>query len=83
VTEPLIGVVNTAIIGQLPDPTILVQLPSVPSFSFIFWVWFLRLSTGGLSAQAVGAGDVLNSPLSSGAPWQCCRAGLFSLLSAP
>jgi MATE family multidrug resistance protein len=59
VTEPLIGVVNTAVIGQLPDPYYIGAI-AVGSliFSFIFWGFgFLRLSTGGMSAQAKGAGD--------------------------
>ncbi len=59
VTEPLIGVVNTAIIGQLPEAYYIGAI-SIGSliFSFLFWGFgFLRLSTGGLSAQAVGAGD--------------------------
>ncbi len=59
VTEPLIGTVNTAVIGQLPQPYYIGAI-SVGSliFSFIFWGFgFLRLSTGGLSAQATGAGD--------------------------
>ncbi|MGB9140900.1 MAG: MATE family efflux transporter, partial [Aestuariivirga sp.] len=59
VTEPLIGVVNTAIIGQLPEAYYIgaITLGSL-IFSFLFWGFgFLRLSTGGLTAQAVGAGD--------------------------
>ncbi len=59
VTEPLIGVVNTAIIGQLPEAYYIgaISMGSL-IFSFLFWGFgFLRLSTGGLSAQAVGAGD--------------------------
>jgi multidrug resistance protein, MATE family len=59
VTEPLIGVVNTAIIGQLPEAYYIgaITIGSL-IFSFLFWGFgFLRLSTGGLSAQAVGAGD--------------------------
>lgn len=59
VSEPLIGAVNTAVIGQLPQPYYIGAI-TVGSliFSFIFWGFgFLRLSTGGLSAQAVGAGD--------------------------
>jgi multidrug resistance protein, MATE family len=59
VTEPLIGVVNTAIIGRLPDPYYIGAI-SVGAliFSFMFWGFgFLRLSTGGLSAQATGAKD--------------------------
>jgi MATE family multidrug resistance protein len=59
VTEPLIGVVNTTVIGQLPEAHYIgaVAIGSL-IFSFLFWGFgFLRLSTGGLSAQAVGAGD--------------------------
>ena len=59
VSEPLIGVVNTAVIGQLKDPYYIGAIAvGALIFSFIFWGFgFLRLSTGGLSAQAVGAGD--------------------------
>ena len=59
VSEPLIGVVNTAVLGQLPEPYYIGAI-TVGSliFSFLFWGFgFLRLSTGGLSAQATGAGD--------------------------
>ena len=57
VSEPLIGVVNTAVIGQLPDPYYIGAIAvGALIFSFIFWGFgFLRLSTGGLSAQATGA----------------------------
>jgi MATE family multidrug resistance protein len=59
VSEPLIGVVNTAVIGRLPDPYYIGAIAvGALIFSFIFWGFgFLRLATGGLSAQAVGAGD--------------------------
>ncbi len=59
VSEPLIGVVNTAVIGRLPDPYYIGAIAvGALIFSFIFWGFgFLRLSTGGLSAQATGAGD--------------------------
>ena len=59
VSEPLIGVVNTAVIGQLPDPYYIGAIAvGALIFAFIFWGFgFLRLSTGGLSAQATGAGD--------------------------
>jgi MATE family multidrug resistance protein len=59
VSEPLIGVVNTAVIGQLPNPYYIGAIAvGALIFSFIFWGFgFLRLSTGGLSAQAVGAGN--------------------------
>lgn len=59
VSEPMIGVVNTAVIGQLEDPYYIGAIAvGALIFSFIFWGFgFLRLSTGGLSAQALGAGD--------------------------
>jgi MATE family multidrug resistance protein len=59
VTEPLIGVVNTAVVGQLPDPYYIGAIAiGALIFSFIFWGFsFLRLATGGMSAQAKGAGD--------------------------
>lgn len=59
VTEPLIGVVNTAVIGRLPDAYYIGAIAvGALIFSFLFWGFgFLRLSTGGLSAQATGAGN--------------------------
>ncbi len=68
VSEPMIGVVNTAVIGQLEDPYYIGAIAvGALIFSFIFWGFgFLRLSTGGLSAQALGSGDTRNSwPFSS------------------
>jgi multidrug resistance protein, MATE family len=59
VTEPMIGVVNTAVIGRLNEAYYIGAI-AVGSliFSFLFWGFgFLRLSTGGYSAQAVGSGD--------------------------
>jgi multidrug resistance protein, MATE family len=58
-SEPLIGVVNTAVVGQLPGAHLIggVAVGSL-IFSFLFWGFgFLRLSTSGLSAQATGAED--------------------------
>jgi multidrug resistance protein, MATE family len=86
VTEPLIGVVNTAIIGQLPDAYYIgaIAIGSL-IFSFLFWGFgFLRLSTGGLSAQAVGAGDTVEL---TAVFWRALciavAAGLFLLLASP
>jgi multidrug resistance protein, MATE family len=59
VTEPLIGVVNTAVIGQLGQVHLIggVAVGSL-IFGFLFWGFgFLRLSTSGLSAQATGANN--------------------------
>ncbi len=59
VSEPLIGVVDTAILGQLGDAYLIgaIAVGSV-IFSFLFWAFgFLRMGTSGLAAQAAGARD--------------------------
>lgn len=59
VSEPLIGLVDTWVIGRLPEPYYIgaIALGAV-IFSFVFWGFgFLRLGTGGLAAQAHGAKD--------------------------
>jgi MATE family multidrug resistance protein len=59
ITEPLIGIVDTAAIGRLGDVALLgaVALSAV-LFEFLFWgLGSLRMSTAGLTAQALGAGD--------------------------
>ena len=56
---PLLGAVDTAVMGHLPNPAYLggVAVGSVV-FSFIYWGFgFLRMGTTGLVAQAYGAGD--------------------------
>jgi multidrug resistance protein, MATE family len=59
VSEPMIGVVNTAVMGRLPEPFYIGAVAvGALVFSFLFWGFgFLRLSTGGMAAQATGAGD--------------------------
>ena len=57
VSTPLIGIVDTGIVGQLPDPAYIgaVAVGSL-IFSFVFWAFgFLRMGTTGLTAQAFGA----------------------------
>jgi MATE family multidrug resistance protein len=85
-TEPLIGVVNTAVIGQLPQAYYIGAI-AVGSliFSFLFWGFgFLRLSTGGLTAQAVGAGDGVEL---TAVFWRAMAiavaAGVFLVLASP
>lgn len=59
VTTPLLGVVDTAVVGQIPSP-VHIGAVAVGSliFSFIFWAFgFLRMGTTGLTAQALGADD--------------------------
>ncbi|MGD1875935.1 MAG: MATE family efflux transporter [Kiloniellaceae bacterium] len=58
-TTPLLGAVDTAVVGHLPDASYIggVAVGSV-IFSFLFWGFgFLRMGTTGFTAQAHGAGD--------------------------
>ena len=59
VSTPLIGVVDTAIVGHYPNP-VFIGAVAVGSliFTFVFWGFgFLRMGTTGLTAQALGARD--------------------------
>lgn len=59
VSTPLIGVVDTGVVGQIPDPAYIgaVAVGSL-IFVFVFWAFgFLRMGTTGLTAQSFGAGD--------------------------
>jgi MATE family multidrug resistance protein len=60
VSTPLIGVVDTAVVGQIPDPAYIGAVAvGALVFTFIFWAFgFLRMGTSGLTAQALGAQDV-------------------------
>lgn len=58
ISVPLLGAVDTAVVGHLPEPHHLgaVALGSMV-FNFIYWGFgFLRMGTAGLTAQAHGAG---------------------------
>lgn len=57
ITEPLVGIVDIAVIGRLGDAGLLggLELGAV-TFSLVFsMAFFLRLGTAGLTAQSVGA----------------------------
>ena len=59
VSVPLLGAVDTAVVGHLPDPAYLggVAVGST-IFSFLYWGFgFLRMGTTGFVAQARGACD--------------------------
>lgn len=56
---PLVGMVDTAVVGHLPDPRYIgaVALGSVV-FNLVFWSFgFLRMGSTGFMARAVGQGD--------------------------
>ncbi len=58
-STPLLGAVDTAVVGHLPDPAYIggVAVGAV-IFNFLYWGFgFLRMGTTGFTAQAFGAGD--------------------------
>ncbi len=58
-TGPLMGAVDTAMMGHLPDPAYIggVALGAL-IFNYLYWSFgFLRMATTGFVAQAKGAGD--------------------------
>jgi multidrug resistance protein, MATE family len=59
VSTPLLGMVDTAVMGRFPDPAYIgaVAVGSL-IFTFVFWAFgFLRMGTTGMTAQALGAQD--------------------------
>ncbi|MFT5446148.1 MAG: MATE family multidrug resistance protein [Gammaproteobacteria bacterium] len=59
VSVPLVGMVDTAVVGHLPDP-IYIGAVAVGAVVFHFLQWgmsFLRMGTTGFTAQAFGARD--------------------------
>ena len=60
ISVPLVGAVDTAVVGHLPDPVYIgaVALGAI-IFSFLFWGFgFLRMGTSGFVAQAYGNNDL-------------------------
>lgn len=65
VTTPLLGAVDTAVVGQLPNPAYIggVAIGTV-IFNTLYWLFgFLRIGTSGFAAQANGADDKLQGTL--------------------
>lgn len=73
---PLVGVVDTAVVGQLPDPRYMAAVAvGAVIFSSVFWVFgFLRMGTTGFVSQAYGRDDQREVSLA------LLRAGLIALL---
>jgi len=59
ISTPLLGLVDTAVIGNLGDSALIGAIAvGAMIFSFLYWGFgFLRMGTTGLVAQALGAGD--------------------------
>jgi multidrug resistance protein, MATE family len=58
---PLMGAVDTAVMGHLPDPAYIGAVALAATvFNFVYWsLGFLRMGTTGFAAQALGASDAL------------------------
>jgi MATE family multidrug resistance protein len=59
VSTPLIGVVDTAVVGRIGDPAY-IGAAAIGGliFTFVFWGFgFLRMGTTGMTAQALGSGN--------------------------
>jgi MATE family, multidrug efflux pump len=58
-STPLLGIVDTAVIGQLGEASLIGAVAvGALIFTFLFWAFgFLRMGTTGLAAQAYGAND--------------------------
>jgi MATE family multidrug resistance protein len=59
ITEPMVGIVDTTVIGRLGDARLLggVVLGALAFDTLFSLAYFLRLGTAGLTAQAIGARD--------------------------
>lgn len=59
VTVPMVGLVDTAVMGRLPDPAYIGGVAvGAAVFNAVYWLFgFLRMGTTGLSAQAYGSDD--------------------------
>jgi len=59
ITVPLVGIVDTAVMGRMPSPAYLSATAIAATlFSSIYWVFgFLRMGTSGLVAQSLGANN--------------------------
>jgi len=57
ITVPLVGIVDTAVMGRMPSPAYLSATAIAATiFSSIYWVFgFLRMGTSGIVSQALGA----------------------------
>jgi multidrug resistance protein, MATE family len=70
-TTPLLGAVDTAVVGQLPDPAYIggVAIGTI-IFNTMYWLFgFLRVSTSGFAAQAHGANNEMQGILALTRPF--------------
>jgi len=87
ISTPLLGAVDTAVMGHLPDAAYIggVAIGAV-IFDFLFWGFgFLQMSTSAFTAQAQGAGDEveMRATLLRAMALAVCLGLLLILLQAP
>lgn len=87
ITTPLVGLVDTAVLGQLQGAHhIGAAALGATIFTFLFWAFgFLRMGTTGLTAQAYGAADTAEVGASLGRALLIAAAagGLLIILQWP
>jgi MATE family multidrug resistance protein len=87
VTTPLLGMVDTAVMGHLDEAWYLgaVAVGAMIFTTLFMGLNFLRMGTTGLTAQACGAGDndAIRESLSQPAITALCLAALILLLQQP
>ena len=71
ITTPLLGAVDTAVVGQLSNPAYLGGVAiGAMIFNTMYWLFgFLRVSTSGFAAQANGANDDIQGILAFTRPF--------------
>lgn len=59
ITIPMVGLVDTAVMGRMPEPAFVGAVAvGATIFNALYWIFgFLRMGTTGLAAQAVGRRD--------------------------
>jgi len=86
-TVPLVGIVDTAVIGRMDSPAFMSAVAvGAVLFSSIFWVFgFLKMATGGLVAQALGRTDTqaLQAIFARAVVIALSLAALILILGAP
>ncbi|CAM3591118.1 MATE family efflux transporter [Aeromicrobium ponti] len=71
ITTPLLGAVDTAVVGQMQDPSYIAAVAvGTIIFNTMYWLFgFLRVSTSGFAAQAQGAKDAEGGMLAIARPF--------------
>ena len=87
VTQPLIGAVDTAVMGRLSDPAYIAGVAvGAVIFNTLYWLLgFLRVGSTGFSAQALATGirRPPGRPFFCRASWPCCWAPASSCAGMP